>query len=154
MRYTNKKNENGKLKVQQSFLLMFESQRLMQMDGASHNICVLLAKNVSSVCVGLKVWTVSNYMQQVPTSANIVASPCKWTQQVGPNNVAYCWPTMLCPFPWALMQLGSLRNSLGRDCQRERYKTTNLIREYNNFTWKQGLRRGRGLGNSVPPPPL
>ena len=38
----------------------------------------------------------------MPTSANIVVVPCKRTQHVGPNNVACCWPTMLCPFAWAL----------------------------------------------------
>ena len=36
------------------------------------------------------------------TSANIVVVPCKRTQHVGPNNVACCWPTMLCLFAWAL----------------------------------------------------
>ena len=50
--------------------------------------------NVVSVCMGLKVWPVSNYTQQVPTSANIVVVPCKRTQHVGPNNVACCWPTI------------------------------------------------------------
>ena len=30
--------------------------------------------------------------------ANIVVLPCKWTQYVGPNNVACCWSTMLLPF--------------------------------------------------------
>ena len=40
-----------------------------------------------------KVWLVSNYTQQVPTSANIVVVPCKQTQHGGPNNVACCLPT-------------------------------------------------------------
>ena len=52
---------------------------------------VMLANNVASVC-GLEVWTVSNYTQQVPTSANIVLVPCKRTENVGPNNIACCWP--------------------------------------------------------------
>ena len=63
-----------------------------------------LANNVTSVCMGLKVWPVSNYTQQVPTSANIVVVPCKRTQHVGPNNVACCWPTMLHPFEWTFTE--------------------------------------------------
>ena len=52
----------------------------------SQHCCVLLANNVESVCMDLKVWPVSNYTQQVPTSANIVVVPCKraptcWAQQ-------------------------------------------------------------------------
>ena len=62
--------------------------------------CVLLANNVASVCIGLNVWLVSNYIYA--TSANIVVVPCKRTQHVGPNNVACCWPTMLRLFAWAL----------------------------------------------------
>ena len=50
--------------------------RPMQTDATSHNIVAccwgFLANNVASVCMGLKVWAVSNYIQQVPTSANIV----------------------------------------------------------------------------------
>ena len=71
----------------------------------SQHYCVLLANNVASVCMGLKVWPVSNYPQQVPTSANIVVVPCKRTQHVRPNNVACCWPTMLRPFAWAFRSL-------------------------------------------------
>ena len=52
--------------------------------------------------MGLKVWPVSNYTQQMPTSANIVVVRCKRTQYVGPNNVACFWLTMLRPFVWAL----------------------------------------------------
>ena len=45
-------------------------------------------------CVGLDGpksltgFKLSNYTQQVPTSANIVVVPCKRAQHVGPNNVA------------------------------------------------------------------
>ena len=39
----------------------------------------------------------------VPTRANIVVVPCKQMKHVGPNNVAYCWPTMLRPFAWAFV---------------------------------------------------
>ena len=64
----------------------------MQTDATSHNIVAccwgFLANNVASVCMGPKVWSVSNYTQQVPTSANIVVVPRKRTQHVGPNNVA------------------------------------------------------------------
>ena len=74
----------------------------MQTDATNHNTVAccwgFLANNVASVCMVLKVWPVSNYVQQVPTSANIVVVPCKGTQHVGPNNVACCWPTMLSPF--------------------------------------------------------
>ena len=81
------------------------SLRSMQTDAISNNIvtCWLgfLANNVASVCMDLKVWPVSNYMQQMPTSDNIVVVSCKRTQHVGPNNVACCWPTMLRPFAWA-----------------------------------------------------
>ena len=79
----------------------------MQTDTTSANnsqhCCVLLANNVASVCMGLKVWPVSNYTQQVPTSADIVEVPCKRTQHVGPNNVGCCWPRMLRPFAWAFI---------------------------------------------------
>ena len=93
--------------------------------------CVLLANNVASVCMGLKVWPVSNCTQQmqVPTSANIVVIPCKRTQHVGPNNVACCWPIILRPFAWAFEQLG-------REGQRERYTIICLITEYNHLTWE------------------
>ena len=60
----------------------------METDAASQHCCVLLANNVASVCMGL--------------SANIDVAPCKRTQYLGPNNVACSWPTMLCPFAWAL----------------------------------------------------
>ena len=62
--------------------------------------CVLLSNNVASVCMGLKAWSKSNYTQQVPTSANTVVVPCERTPNVGPKNVACCWPTMLRPFAW------------------------------------------------------
>ena len=60
--------------------------RPMQTDPTSANnskhCWVLLANNVASVCMGQKVWPVSNFTQQVPTSANIVVVPCKRTQLV------------------------------------------------------------------------
>ena len=66
----------------------------MQTDATSHNIVAgcwgFLTNNVVFVCMGLKVLSVSNYTQQVPTSAKIVVVPCKRTQHVGPNNVACC----------------------------------------------------------------
>ena len=53
-------------------------------------------------CVHLHVPTsftgFKKYMQQVPTSANIVVVPCKWTQQV----ISLLLPTILRPFAWAL----------------------------------------------------
>ena len=57
----------------------------------SQHFWVLLANNVTSVWMGLNVWPVSNYMQQVPTSANVVVVPCKRTQQV----TTLLGPTML-----------------------------------------------------------
>ena len=45
--------------------------------------------------VGWKVWPVSNFAQQHPTTCNRV---CKRTQHVTSNNVGSCWPTMLRPF--------------------------------------------------------
>ena len=45
--------------------------------------------------VGWKVWPVSNFAQQHPTTCNRV---CKRTQHVPSNKVESCWPTMLCPF--------------------------------------------------------
>ena len=55
----------------------------------------LLANSVASVCTGLKLWPVSNFAQQHPTTCNRV---CKRTQHVTSNNVGSCWPTMLPPF--------------------------------------------------------
>ena len=51
----------------------------------------------------LKVWPVSNFAQQLPTTCNRV---CIRTQSVTFNNFGSCWPTMLRPFarascvPW------------------------------------------------------
>ena len=42
-----------------------------------------------------EVWPLSNFIQQVATTHNMV---CKRSQHVGPNNVASCWPTMLRAF--------------------------------------------------------
>ena len=55
--------------------------------------------NVASVCTGLKVWPVSNFAQQHPTTCNRV---CKRTQHVTSNNVGSCWSTMLRPFARSL----------------------------------------------------
>ena len=52
----------------------------------------LLANNVASVWTGLKVWPVSNFARQLPTTRNRV---CKQTQRVTSNIVGICWPTML-----------------------------------------------------------
>ena len=83
-----------------------EANKGHKTDATSHNVVAccwgFLANNVASVCMGLNVWPVSNYTQQVPTSANIVVVPCKRTRHVGPNSVACCWPTMLRPFALAL----------------------------------------------------
>ena len=54
-------------------LVIFPSSSLrpMQTDATSHNIVAccwgFLANNVASVCMGLNVWPVSNYTQQVST---------------------------------------------------------------------------------------
>ena len=54
-------------------LVIFPSSSLrpMQTDATSHNIVAccwgFLANNVASVCMGLNVWSVSNYTQQVST---------------------------------------------------------------------------------------
>ena len=73
------------------------SFRTIQTDARCHNIVAccwgLLANNVGPKSLtGFKPCT---------TSANIVVVPYKRTQHVGPNNVAYRWPTMLRPFAWA-----------------------------------------------------
>ena len=47
--------------------------------------------------VGWKVWPVSNFAQQHPTTCNRV---WKRTQHVTSNNFGSCWPTMLRPFAW------------------------------------------------------
>ena len=57
----------------------------------SQHCYVLLGVFGQQCCVrlhGPKSLTVSNYTQQLPTSANIVVVPCKRTQHVGLNNVA------------------------------------------------------------------
>ena len=60
----------------------------------------LLAKNVASVCTGLKVWPVLNFAQQhATTSINMQQGvQKKKTQHVTSNNVGSCWPKMLRPF--------------------------------------------------------
>ena len=70
----------------------------MQTDTTSANNSqhcrVLLANNVASVCMGLKIWPVSNYTQQVPTLL--------WFPANGRNKSTLLDPTMLGPFAWAL----------------------------------------------------
>ena len=74
----------------------------MQTDATSHNIVAccwgFLANNVASVCMGLKVWPVSNYAQQAPTLL--------WFHAKGHNcliqGITCCWPTILRPFAWTL----------------------------------------------------
>ena len=48
---------------------------------------------------GSKVWLVSNFAQQLPTTCNRV---CKRPGGVTSKNVGSCWPTMLRPFAWDL----------------------------------------------------
>ena len=64
----------------------------MQTDATTPN-------NVASIWTGLKVWPVSNFAPQDPTTCNGV---CKRTQHVTSNNVGSCWPTMLRPFARSL----------------------------------------------------
>ena len=45
--------------------------------------------------VDSKVWPVSNFAQQLPTTCNKM---CKQTEHVTFNNVGSCWPTMLDAF--------------------------------------------------------
>ena len=45
--------------------------------------------------VDSKVWPVSNFAQQLPTTCNKM---CKQTEHVTFNNVGSCWPTMLHAF--------------------------------------------------------
>ena len=52
--------------------------------------------------VDWKVWPVSNFAQQHPTTCNRV---CKRTQHVSSNNVGSCWPTRLRPFERGLTRL-------------------------------------------------
>ena len=55
---------------------------------------------VTSFCTKLKVWTVSNCVQQLPLTCNRVF---KRTQHVTYYNVECCWPTILRPFTQGLM---------------------------------------------------
>ena len=68
----------------------------------SQHCCVFLANNVASVCMGLKVWPVSNYTQQVPTLL--------WIHADGRNVFG---PTMLRPLAWALPPFSILRDHWG-----------------------------------------
>ena len=49
--------------------------------------------------VGWKVWPVSNFTQQHPTTCNRV---CKRTQHLASNNVGSCWPQCCFRLHWAL----------------------------------------------------
>ena len=79
----------------------------------SQHCWVLLGNNVASVCMGLKVWQVSNYTQQVPTSANIVVVPCKWAQHVttlsSPTMLGVvgqqCWVRLHGPLYWGMRSI-------------------------------------------------
>ena len=83
----------------------------MQTDATSANnsqhCWVLLANSVASICMGLKVWLVSNYTQQVPTLLWLHATDATSHSIVGSSNVGCCWPTMFGPFAWPLSQLFS-----------------------------------------------
>ena len=67
----------------------------MQTDATNHNIVAccwgFLANNVASVCMVLNVWPVSNYVQQVPTSANKCQHCCGSMQ-----TDATCWAQQCC----------------------------------------------------------
>ena len=75
----------------------------MQTDATSANnsqhCWVLLANNVASVCMDLKVWPVSNYTQQVPTLL--------WFHANGRNKSQHCWAHKC----WVL-----LANNVGSVC--------------------------------------
>ena len=70
-----------------AYIVKSEVLRPMQTDATSannsHHCWVLLANNVTSVCMGLKVWPVSNYTQQVPTLL--------WLHANGRNKSQHCW---------------------------------------------------------------
>ena len=53
---------------------------------------------VASVFTQLKVWPVSNFAQQLPTTRNNMQQGVQRTQHVTSNNVGSCWPTLLLPF--------------------------------------------------------
>ena len=58
--------------------------------------------------VGWKLWPVSNFAQQHPTTWDRV---CKPTQHATSNNAGSYWPTMLRPFPRGL-RLKDRKNSI------------------------------------------
>ena len=55
--------------------------------------------DVAPICMGLKVWPVSNFAQQHLTTCNRV---CKQMQHETSNNVGSCWSTMWHPFVHSL----------------------------------------------------
>ena len=64
--------------------------------------CATLRRSRNKRNVGscwLKVWPVSDFAQEHPTTCNRV---CKRTQHVTSNNVGSCWSTMLLPFARSL----------------------------------------------------
>ena len=96
-------------------------------------------RNVGTCCAkkltGFKLYATStNMCRQVPTLLWFHATDATcWAQQgcvFLANNVACCRPTMLRPFAWAWSR------QEGRRRQRERFKTIDLIAEYNHFTWE------------------
>ena len=97
-------------------LVMISVLRPMQTDATSHNVVAccwgFLANNVASVCMGLKVWSVSNYTQQVPT---LLWFHANGRNMFGPN-VACCWPTMLCPFVRAFKVVDGHRVLADHNC--------------------------------------
>ena len=64
----------------------------------SQHCCLLLGFFGQQCCVRLHRPKSLTGFKLYATSANIVVVPCKRTQNVGPNNVVCCWPTMLRPF--------------------------------------------------------
>ena len=86
-----------------TFVHFFALTARLQLRGNGRNIfdqqLPTLLGVVESVCTLLKVWAVSNFAQQLPTTGNDVKQGVQtYTQHLPSNNIGSCWPTMLRPF--------------------------------------------------------
>ena len=100
------------------FSVTFCFSRPTQTDATSHNIvaccCGFEANNVASACMYLKVWSVSNYMQQVPrlkahpNGRNIVGQ--QHAILLGPNAASVCMEPQQC---WHLLRIVLNQSNFG-----------------------------------------
>ena len=79
--------------------------------------------------VDSKVWSVSNFVKQLPTTRNNIQQGGKKTPHVTYNNVGSCWPTMSCLNTRLSTWLNNFKTKLGGEiCALDLNKYKGLLR--------------------------